>query len=82
MARTNLKKTQLRFPLNGLNRDALHAKLADHDTVADRNLGPYTTAARPAANSVQIGAHYFDTTLNKPAWSDGTNWRDAAAVVV
>lgn len=30
---------------------------------------------RPAAATAGAGGHVFDTTLNKPIWSDGTNWR-------
>ena len=45
-------------------------------------LPKYSTASRPAANSSAIGGCYFDVTLNKPAWSDGTNWRDAAGTIV
>jgi hypothetical protein len=41
-----------------------------------------TTAARPAAAAAGVGATYYDTTLSKAAWSDGTVWRDAAGVVV
>jgi len=42
----------------------------------------YTTVGRPDASVVRVGAMYFDTTLNKPVWSDGTNWRDAAGTIV
>lgn len=42
----------------------------------------YTTAGRPTASSAGAGAEYFDTTLNKPVYSDGTNWRDAAGTIV
>lgn len=41
-----------------------------------------TTASRPSASSTGVGSRFFDTTLNKPVYSDGTNWRDAAGVVV
>lgn len=41
-----------------------------------------TTAGRVAASSAGAGAHYYDTTLNKPVWSDGTNWRDATGTIV
>lgn len=44
--------------------------------------GVYTTAARPAANTVPIGSKYYDTSLHKPLWSDGVNWRDAMGTVV
>ena len=37
----------------------------------------YTTATRPAANSVGVGTMIFDATLGIPLWSNGTGWRDA-----
>lgn len=40
----------------------------------------FTTAARPAAGSV--GRVIYDSTLQKPLWDDGTNWRDAAGTIV
>jgi len=40
-----------------------------------------TTAARPTAG-LQIGQQYFDTTINRPIWWDGTNWINAAGTVV
>jgi hypothetical protein len=45
----------------------------------DRN---FTTAARPSASTVGAGSCYYDTTLSKPVWSDGTNWKDAAGTTV
>ena len=45
-------------------------------------VGRNTTANRPNAVTVGDGAQFYDTTLNKPIWSDGTNWRDAAGAVV
>lgn len=42
----------------------------------------YTTATRPAANTVEAGASIFDTTLGKPVWSDGAAWKDATGTVV
>lgn len=44
--------------------------------------GVSATASRPSAASVGQGSQYFDSTLNKPIWSDGTNWRDATGTVV
>jgi len=41
-----------------------------------------TTAARPSAADAKAGTSYWDTTLNKPAWSDGTNWKDATGATV
>lgn len=44
--------------------------------------GALATTGRPSAATAGAGAMYFDTTLNKPAWSDGTNWRDATGTIV
>lgn len=35
------------------------------------------TAARPAFADVEVGTEFFDTTLGKPVWSDGTAWVDS-----
>lgn len=37
------------------------------------------TSGRPAAG---VGVRYYDTTIHKPIWGDGSQWRDAAANVV
>jgi hypothetical protein len=42
--------------------------------------GTGATASRPASQAA--GCMWFDTTLNKPIWFDGTNWRDAAGTIV
>lgn len=44
--------------------------------------GAVASGSRPAAATAGAGAMVFDTTLNKPVWSDGTNWRDATGTVV
>ena len=36
-----------------------------------------TTATRPSAVTLGDGAMIYDTTINKPIWSDGAVWRDA-----
>jgi hypothetical protein len=41
-----------------------------------------TTGNRQSASARGAGAQAFDSTLNKPIWSDGTNWRDASGAVV
>ncbi len=43
------------------------------------NLGG--TNARPTIGLVR-GKQYWDSTLNKPIWYDGTSWRDATGTVV
>lgn len=40
-----------------------------------------TTASRPTANLL-IGQYYFDTTLSKPIWWNGTAWTDGIGTVV
>ena len=64
------------------------ADLAAGDTLAQANayadsvagsgggsfVGAYATVEAPAANSVEVGFYYFDTTLAAPFWSDGTTW--------
>lgn len=41
-----------------------------------------SSGSRPPLNTVNIGFQYFDTTLNKPVWSDGSNWRDSDGIIV
>ncbi len=45
-------------------------------------LSVFVSASRPSAASSGQGAMIFDSTLNKPVWSDGTNWRDASGTIV
>jgi hypothetical protein len=64
---------------------AMHT--AQNGTMAVMDHQPFrtglaATASRPAASAAGQGAQFFDTTLNKPIWSDGTNWRDAAGTTV
>lgn len=40
------------------------------------------TGSRPVASTAGAGAMFLDSTLNKPIWSDGTNWRDATGTIV
>lgn len=44
--------------------------------------GRGATGSRPTASTVGDGSMWYDTTLKKPIWSDGTSWRDAAGTVV
>lgn len=45
-------------------------------------LAAVATGSRPTPAAATAGGSVFDTTLNKPIWSDGTNWRDATGAVV
>jgi hypothetical protein len=44
--------------------------------------GKSITGSRPSASTAGAGAQWFDTTLNKPIWSDGSVWRDAVGNAV
>lgn len=44
--------------------------------------GRAVTASRPSAVTVGSGGWFYDTTLSKPIFSDGTVWRDAAGTAV
>jgi hypothetical protein len=44
--------------------------------------GAAATGSRPSASTAGAGAMFFDTTLVKPIWSDGTTWRDATGTAV
>jgi len=44
--------------------------------------GLNVTGSRPSASSAGAGARFYDTTLSKPIWSDGTVWRDAMGTAV
>lgn len=41
-----------------------------------------STDTRPSASGLGVGTCYYDTTVGKPVWSDGTVWRDATGVEV
>lgn len=49
---------------------------------APLRVSAYRTASRPLATSVDMGTMIFDSTLQKPLWSDGTTWRDSAGTQV
>ncbi len=40
-----------------------------------------TTAQRPAAPGIRI-AQFYDTTLGKPIWWNGSTWKDATGATV
>jgi hypothetical protein len=44
--------------------------------------GASVTGSRPSASTSGAGAQWFDTTLNRPIWSNGSSWRDAAGNAV
>jgi hypothetical protein len=44
--------------------------------------GAAVTGSRPAASTAGVGAMFYDTTLSKPIWSNGTVWKDATGTTV
>jgi hypothetical protein len=42
--------------------------------------GSGATASRPTGHPV--GSMWYDTTLHKPIWYDGSAWRDATGTIV
>jgi hypothetical protein len=42
----------------------------------------YGTSGRPSAWASGAGAVYYDATLNKPGFSDGTVWKDAGGTTI
>lgn len=44
--------------------------------------GSGTSFVRPSASTVGAGAMWYDTTLGKPIWSNGSAWKDAAGTTV
>lgn len=62
--------------------DAEKLKLSALDTDDILHQGTTgTTASRPTVNLL-IGQYYFDTTLSKPIWWNGTAWTDGIGTVV
>jgi hypothetical protein len=44
--------------------------------------GAAVTGSRPSAATAGVGAMFYDTTLSKPIWSNGTVWKDSAGTTV
>ena len=76
MQQQELFKAQLRTYFNQLDNFTQAASIPLS--------GP--TANRPVSNDVQvplaIGQFYFDTTINRPIFWNGTNWINASGTVV
>ena len=44
--------------------------------------GQLTVAAESRATDIEVGFQYFDTTLNKPIWWNGSAWVDSTGATV
>lgn len=42
----------------------------------------YPTGGRPSAAAAGEGAYYYDSTIDKPLWSTGAVWKDAAGTTI
>jgi hypothetical protein len=64
------------------------AGVAKYDTITIRRESGavafrlVATSGRPTPAAAGIGGQLYDTTLNKPIWSDGVTWRDAVGAAV
>lgn len=76
----NLLAWQVRlFDQTGVQRGSL---LSGSTYKGALQSGTGVTGSRPSASTCGAGAMWYDTTLSKPIWSDGTVWRDAAGTAV
>ena len=57
--------------------DALDAAPGLAQGINQASKGPSTARPAPA-----LDLYFYDTTLNKPIWGDGTNWRDYTGTIV
>jgi hypothetical protein len=58
------------------------AKAGVCQTTRPFRTGSSATGSRPSASAVGAGTQWYDTTLGKPIWSNGTDWKDAAGTTV
>lgn len=74
----------LKIPFGGTLADGRIAAQLDSVTSCEVGFRPgnFSVGVRPAANNVPVGTGIYLVDLAKPAWSDGTDWRDAAGTVV
>ena len=72
-----VRLTQAYGPMHGANSGVV--SVMEHQPF---RTGLDTTANRPSAASAGNGSQFYDTTLGKPIWSNGTVWKDAAGNTV
>lgn len=70
--------TQSGNTLSGGSRQRLYETAMQ----TELRLRTLSTAQRIGASTAGVGATLFDTTLNRPIYSDGTAWRDASGTIV
>jgi hypothetical protein len=62
--------------------DFLHVKTAGATIQKLQMPKSGTTGARPATSALPVPYMYYDTTLSKPVWWNGTVWKDATGATV
>jgi hypothetical protein len=62
--------------------DYLHVKTAGGTIQKIQMPKSGTTGARPATSALPVPYMYYDTTLSKPVWWNGTVWKDATGATV
>jgi hypothetical protein len=60
----------------------LSAKDTSGTTRQIQSIQSGTTSARPATTSLDVGTGYWDTTIGKPIWWNGSVWKDATGSTV
>lgn len=69
-------------PTSGYIGIGLSNPICQLDVAGALRCGRTETGGRPAASASGAGAMIYDTDLNQPIWSDGSNWRDASGEIV
>ena len=76
--KTNVRNTYMYLSLKAENTEKTNMfRLYDAGCLVQAYSG--TSSERPSAS---VGCCFFDRTLNKPIWYNGTNWVDATGTVV
>ncbi len=63
-----------------MNHNKVNVNVSGPAKANNKHVG--TTEERPSFYSIRIGFQYFDTTLEKPIWYNGTEWVDATGTSV
>lgn len=74
---TNLATGEIVFDANGI-----WVKTGASTVMLAQYVRSGTTGNRPALTSAHTGFQYYDTSVGKPIWWNGSAWRDAANSVV
>lgn len=62
--------------------DSINTSSTDNKKARITYIDRGETSNKPRTDAIQVGYLYFNTTINKPTWWNGTNWIDATGTVV